>query len=241
MTALHEMKREIRFLKVYAFASTLLLLFLFITAFTVVEKGNKFEEIDVERINIVEKDGQLKMVISNQARQHPGISNGKIIERDYPRPPGILFFNQLGDEMGGLIYGANGDSSHFGSLTWDKVRGDQTMGFRHLEGDNGRYMTGIEMWQQPTIPVEEMIAKIDSVRAISNQNQRKQAFKELRKANLITTRRLFLGKLRDDSSLLELLDSQGRSRLVAKVDADGKAQLLFYDTNGEVVHRIPED
>ena len=96
----------------------------------------KFEEIDVERINIVEKDGQLKMVISNKARQHPGIVNGKVIKRDYPRPPGLIFFNQLGDEMGGLVYGENGPKGHFGSLTWDKVKGDQTIGFRHMEGEN---------------------------------------------------------------------------------------------------------
>ena len=58
------------------------------------------------------------------------------------------------DEMGGLVYGENGPNGQFGSLTWDKVRGDQTIGFRHIESEDGSYLSGISMWQQPNIPSE---------------------------------------------------------------------------------------
>src|SRR5688500_18911636 len=106
----------------YAAVVTLFWAVFFLSAFVTQDKKQRFEEIDVERINVVEKDGKLRLVISNQARQHPGIVNGKIIERKEPRPPGMIFFNHLGDEMGGLIFGENGANGHFGSLTWDKVR-----------------------------------------------------------------------------------------------------------------------
>src|SRR5918997_645185 len=129
------LEKEVRFLKIYAVVATLLCGVFLLTAFAS-QKRQKFEEIDVERINVVEKDGKLRMVISNNERQHPGIVNGKIIKRDGPRAPGMIFFNHLGDEMGGLIFGDNGGKGHFGSLTWDKVRNDQTIGFRHLESDN---------------------------------------------------------------------------------------------------------
>ncbi len=133
-----KIEKKVRYLKIYAVVSTLFFAVFLLSAFAVVSK-KKFEEIDVERINVVEKDGKLRMVISNEARQHPGISNGKVIERKSPRPPGIIFFNHLGDEMAGLIFGDNGGNGHFGSFTWDKVRNDQTMGFRYLESDNGTY------------------------------------------------------------------------------------------------------
>ena len=74
-----KLEKEVRFLKRYVLVSSLLIAALAFMAFASPEQNQKFEEIDVERINIVEKDGQLKMVISNKARQHPGIVNGKVI------------------------------------------------------------------------------------------------------------------------------------------------------------------
>ena len=125
------------------------------------DETDSFDVIEAQRINIVEPDGQLRMVISNQARQHPGIVDGKGIERSGPRPPGMIFFNQVGDEMGGLIFGENGGKGHFGSLTFDKVRNDQTIGFRYLEGDNGKNHTGLEVWQQPDISGNLMLEQLD--------------------------------------------------------------------------------
>ena len=63
-----KLEKEVRFLKIYALASTLGFSLLLLASFKS-SKHQKFEEIDVERINIVEKDGSLKMVISNQEKQ----------------------------------------------------------------------------------------------------------------------------------------------------------------------------
>lgn len=237
----NKLSKDIRIMKYYVIGLTAVFFVTVLSSFSSGGSNQKFEEIDVERINIVEKDGQLKMVISNKARQHPGIVNGKIIKRDYPRPPGIIFFNHLGDEMGGLVYGENGPDGHFGSFTWDKVRGDQTIGYRHLEGADGSYETGIQMWQQPNIPSEFSLAKIDSVMEISDKEQRKLAFKNLRENNLITTRRLFLGKNRSDAAVLEMLDLQGNSRLALMVEPDGNPKLIFMDEAGNITYSLPDD
>ena len=84
-----KLAREVRLLKGYAVIATLGCATLFTLVFVNQRKSEVFEEIDVERVNIVEENGQLRMVISNQARQHPGIVNGKMIERKAPRPPGL--------------------------------------------------------------------------------------------------------------------------------------------------------
>jgi hypothetical protein len=100
-----KLEKEVRFLKIYAVVTTLLFAVLVFSAFQQANQKNKFTELDVERINIVEKDGKLKMVISNSERQHPGIIDGKTLSRQ--RPAGMLFFNDRGDECGGLSF--NGD------------------------------------------------------------------------------------------------------------------------------------
>lgn len=236
-----KLEKELIFLKRYVLVSSAVILTLIFMALKAPQQNQKFEEIDVERINIVEKDGQLKMVISNKARQHPGIVNGKVIVRDYPRPPGIIFFNQIGDEMGGLVYGENGPNGHFGSLTWDKFKGDQTIGFRHLEGENGTYESGIQMWQQPNIPGDVRMKKMDSVSLIDNETERKAAFQTLRDNNLLTTRRLFLGKSRSNASVLEMLDMKGKTKLALMVDEKGDPKLLFFDGEGNITLSIPEE
>lgn len=162
-----------------------------LSTFAAVSK-KKFEEIDVERINIVEKNGKLDMVISNQARQHPGISNGKIIERKSPRPPGMIFFHQTGDEMGGLVFGENVGNEHFGIFTWDKVKNDQTMALRYLESDDGSYESGLQMWQQPNIPSEEVSAKYEAARKITDETKRNAAIQAMIENNELATNRLFL-------------------------------------------------
>jgi len=200
----------------------------------------KFAEIDVERINIVEKDGKLRMVISNEARQHPGITNGKVIERTGPRPPGMIFFNHLGDEMGGLVFGENGGNGHFGSLTWDKVRNDQTMGFRHMESDNGTYTTGLQMWQQPNLPSDVVLPKYQAAFKITDEAARKAAVQKLIDSGEMTTTRLFLGKYRDNTTLLEMSDIKGKPRIRMQVAPDGAPKLEFLDQTGKVIYSLPD-
>jgi len=232
--------KEVRFLKLYAIVTTVIFAGLFTFGFT--KQGEKyiFEEIDVERINIVEKTGELRMVISNQARQHPGIVNGKIIERSSPRPPGMIFFNHLGDEMGGFVFGENGGNGHFAQFSLDKVHGDQTIAFRHLEGDNGAYTSGLFIWQQPNIPSDIVQANYKKARSIEDEDDRKAAIQKLRDNDELTTERLFLGKNRENTTYLIMSDIKGKARIIMAVTAEGNARLDFLDANGEVTYSLPK-
>lgn len=235
-----KLEKQVRFLRIYAIVATLIFAAAFVWALAFHGRKSRFGEIDVERINIVEKDGRLRMVISNEKRQHPGIVNGKIISRRGSRPPGMIFFNQLGDEMGGLIFGDNGGNGHFGSLTFDKVRNDQAMGFRYLESDNGTYQSGIEMWQQPNIPADVMMSKYEAASKIADEAKRKAAIQELIDNRQLTTDRLFLGKLRDDTLLLSMADFKGNTRIRLKIAPDGTPALEFLDEAGQVTYSLPE-
>jgi hypothetical protein len=237
---LKELRKEIRFLKICATTATLFCAVLVLSSLAAQSANQKFREIDVERINIVESDGKLRMVISNEARQHPGIVNGKIIERKAPRPPGMIFFNHLGDEMGGLIFGANGGVGHFGSLTFDKVRNDQTMGFRYLESNDGTNQSGLEMWQQPDMPGDVMVERLRAAQSITDPASRNAALQAIIDKGEFTTNRLFLGKRRDNSNELLMSDIKGRPRIRMQVTPDGTPKLEFLDQGGKVIYSLPE-
>src|ERR1700729_3358606 len=67
-------------------------------------KVTEFAEIDVQRINIREPDGTLRMTISNAATAPGLIFKGT--EHPFPnrQAAGILFFNDEGSENGGLLF-----------------------------------------------------------------------------------------------------------------------------------------
>src|SRR5579862_4646256 len=101
-----KLEREVRHLKVYAVVSTLLFSLLFVLGFSVSNgEKTKFGEIDVERINVVEKTGKLDLVISNAEHMPPAIINGKAMKSEGSRSAGMLFYNGKGDESGGMGFG----------------------------------------------------------------------------------------------------------------------------------------
>src|SRR5438128_2109862 len=100
-----QLRRDIRLLKLYALGSTLGFVFLAAAAFRqAAPQKPRFAEIDVERINVVESDGRVRLVIANSARQAVTMVDGKPILPDRKRDAGFIFFNDEGDENGGLTY-----------------------------------------------------------------------------------------------------------------------------------------
>jgi hypothetical protein len=236
-----KLEKEVRFLKVYAITATIVFVVLVASAFTLQSQKKKFEEIDVERINIVEKDGKLRMVISNRERQHPGMVDGKLMPREGGRPPGLIFFNHRGDECGGLIFGDNGGKGHFISLTFDKSRQDQTLGIQHLESDNGQYFAGLRIWDRPNSSLADLVTKVEAIKKMQDEEAKKAAFKELSDRGEFGTNRIMIGKLRDKSAMIELSDTKGKPRIRISVDATGNPKLDFLDEMGKVIYTLPEE
>ena len=56
-------------------------LFTLLNSFRLEKKIENFDEINVKRINIIEKDGTIRMVISNKELQHSGRMDGKDWEK----------------------------------------------------------------------------------------------------------------------------------------------------------------
>src|SRR4030095_12471326 len=166
-----KLERDVRLLKAYAFAVTLLLGVLAVAGFSQANQKNKFAEIDVERINIVEKDGNLKMVISNSERQHPGVIDGRTLSRS--RPAGMLFFNDKGDECGGLSFNGeqkDGKSNAGALLAFDRFLQDQTVAIQYGES-NGQYYAGLRVWDRPDGPLGELIDQLQAIQKITDRPQ----------------------------------------------------------------------
>jgi hypothetical protein len=229
------------FLRLYVVVSSLALVFLTSAALRQAGKPQNLGEITVERINVVDANGTLRLVIANKDRMHPGVMDGKVIDR--PRPvAGLLFFNDEGDEVGGLtITGQVRDGARRASagLMFDQLKQDQTIGLTYSEG-NGQRTAGLQVWDRSDRPLSELIEQLNAANRIADPAEREAAIKKVRDAAPAGPRRVFVGKTADRSANISLADANGKPRLTLTVDATGSPRIEFLDENGKIVERMPQ-
>lgn len=109
-------------------------------------RRKQFDEIQVHRIDVVEPDGTLRMVISNKDRLPPMIVKGKEHpELGEPRPQaGMIFYNDEGSENGGLIFsGRQNEKGEIvdsgGSLSFDKYGASQVVQLAGVDDKTDRF------------------------------------------------------------------------------------------------------
>lgn len=234
--ALEQVVKQVRLLKIYAIAISVLLgLFIFL-AFKPDNSKQHFSEIEVERIDVVEKDGTLKMVISNNERQHPGMSQGKLL-KNRDRGAGLIFFNSSGDECGGLVY--DGTSKEAGMVfSVDQFRHDQVMQLQYMEDPAHKSTTrtyGLKLWDEPdAFPLEAQTRLFDSLEALHNDTLFRSAIKKLSADGLLAQERLFAGKTSNGDVGLFIRDTNGRPRVKIYVDKNNQVHLESLDAQGNV-------
>ncbi|WP_219124177.1 hypothetical protein [Mucilaginibacter sp. 21P] len=233
--AVDELARQAKLLKRYGSSVTILLIALIGVCFF---KGNKpSKELTAERINIVEADGTLRMVLSNRARQHPGrMDNKDLPKRD--RPAGLLFFNDEGDECGGLGY--NGDKKEAAMfMTMDQYKNDQILTIsydqeNHLGKPSRSY--GFTLNDRDELPLSGQISYFDSLKKLKDTNAYVQGLRRY-KAEGHLAQRMFLGKNKNGEVGLFLTDTKGRPRLRLFINEKNEPVFQALDENGNLMKK----
>ena len=242
-------RRQLRVLQAYAALSVAVASFVSLTAFTQQNNTQRIDELTVQRLNVVDANGTLRFVLSNKDKMHPGVIDGVTINR--PRPvAGMLFFNDEGDEVGGLTYtgtddpspealakGDNGRRANAG-IMFDQLKQDQTIGISYSE-NNGQRSAGLQVWDRSEQPLSDLIRALNDANALPEGPGRDAAVKAVRARAPAGPRRLFVGKNSDKSATVSLSDGQGRPRLVLRVNEDGASSIEFLDANGRMTQRLP--
>ena len=233
------LRRQLRLLQAYAAISFCALVLLSATAFSQAPAPQKIAELTVQRLNVVDANGTLRFVLSNKDRMHPGAMDGVTINR--PRPvAGMLFFNDEGDEVGGLTFTGTVDNGRRASsgLMFDQLKQDQTIGITYDES-NGQRTAAFRVWDRSEQPLSDLIRGLNDANALPAGPERDAAVKAVRAKAPPGPTRLFAGKTPDRAAQVGLADANGKPRLVLKVEADGTASIDFLDADGKTVQRIP--
>ncbi len=240
----NKLEKEVRFLKIYAVAATLFCAVFLLSGFALPNKKQKFDEIDVGRINVVEKDGKLKMIITNKERSPELFLDGKEIKmHPYKRPAGMYFFNEKGDESGGLSFSGEmkeGKVRASAGLMFDQFNQDQSIGMIYSD-DNGKRSSALQIWDRPdNFSMADLIKRKTEIDKMSDGAEKIEAQKKLQADNFVSTR-VFVGREQDKSASIYLFDAKRKPRIIMKVSADGVPKLEFLDEAGKVTYSLPEE
>lgn len=229
-----------RFLTIYAGILTLIFGVTVLIGAAEIKKTS-FEEITVRRINVIEPDGTLRMVISSKA-DFPGIIiKGKESPHPNRHTGGILFFNDEGSENGGLTWGgskaADGTITSGGHLSFDQYMQDQdlTIDFGQ-RGD--KKSEAIAFIDRPDYSIEELLALMQRTKDLPDA-QKKAELDKFVQTHGGPKQRAYFGRDPDRSVGLKLKDTDGHDRIVIQVAADGTPVMKFLDASGKVLSQLP--
>src|SRR5439155_14490509 len=129
---------QLRLLKIYTGLMTVAFAVLCLTAFTRSAQKQQFEEIDAERINIVDAHGSRQLVISNKGRFPEPLVNGQELKGGRStRPAGLVFYDTKGkSEVGGLATSET-ESGKNSLIAFDYATAE-AIGFSRFESDDGK-------------------------------------------------------------------------------------------------------
>jgi hypothetical protein len=209
--------------------------------------AQRMKVVDAEMINIREKDGTLKAVLSNSAG-FTAMGGERAKQPGGVQFSGLLFYNQEGDEEGGLVY--SGKATPEGqdadvTLTFDQYRHDQNVYLHHEEHKDAHARSiddGLTIISRPDWKgVKEEFAIYAQMERLSGEQRDALQLKSLQEGK-ISTRRLFVGDRRgvkngagyDDAGVF-IKNRWGRDAIKLYVDYDNKPHLEVYDQLGKSI------
>lgn len=242
-----DLQREIRRLRRINAISLGALAVLSAAAFVGVPRKTRFDVIDVGRINVVEPDGTIRLAISNKARFPDPVIDGKSYPlRSGAKPAGLIFFNDLGDEDGGLIWSGRKVADGYdagASLTMDQWRQDQTVQLSYEGGPKSTQWVGLRVIDRPAKAMGPLLDQMMKAKALREGPVRDSAIQSLQKfiadSGLTPASRILIGKGAERAATVKLNDPAGRTRIMLRVDSLGTPTMQFLDSAGKVTYELP--
>jgi hypothetical protein len=240
------MQRELHLLKAWAMVSAALLGVLILAAANNRNSRARFDEIDTQRINILGGDGKLRLTISNNEKSPGPVIGGRpMTSRNGKRGAGFIFFNDNGDECGGMTWHGqkkDGTVSANAGLMFDQYDSDQTVGIQYSQhGDNRS--SGLHIWERSLKPMADFAQEVNAAELMKDGQEKTEALKKVqekaRAEGLAGIQRVFVGRTPQNDAVVLLMDTKGKPRIKMSVDGANAASLQFLDEDGKTVYSLP--
>jgi len=171
----------------------------------------EFDELNVERLNIVDANGKPRLVLANAERLPPPTVKGKSVKRAVS-PAGIVFYNAAGDEVGGLAL-TDLQAGRLSALAFDYANADAIALITHISPDGKDSTAGLVINSRPDESLDLGSASRSGVRRIELKNH-------------------------NDVAELVMMDTKGRPRMRLYVDKNDQPAIEMLDEKGAAVYTL---
>jgi hypothetical protein len=204
-----------------------------------------FDTVNVQRLNVLEPNGNPRVTIANKSHFPGAYMGGKEYGHFNRHAGGFLFFNDNGDEVGGLIFDNNkgqGGPEAMSNLSLDQLHQDETVSLNYNRS-GGTDNAGLTIADRPDWSIEPLLAISDKAYHAKTPQAHAAAMAEIedfvkdKGPNPGGVDRVFVGKAGGESIVM-LGDRQGRPRMTLKVDKAGAPSIEMLDEAGKVTRRI---
>jgi hypothetical protein len=170
-----------------------------------------FDTLTVQRINVVDPDGKLRLIIANSARLPGAIIHGKTYPRSINDAAGVLFLDSKGEETGGLALAKLRDSD-VANLTFDYTY---------------QLTDGIRIWKRESADGANWRAAFDIFdrRPYTGAVESSQGVERITLAD------------ENQNAALVISDVQGHPRIRIGVDAAGTPAITMLNPDGKEIYR----
>jgi hypothetical protein len=174
-------------------------------------KSATYDTLTVQRINLVDPDGKMRLIIANSARMPGAIRDGKTYARSIDNAAGLLFLDTRGNETGGLATAKLGSDDMTGFI-FDCTYQDTDC---------------IRMWKRESTDGTRLRESFDIFdrRPYTGRMESSQGIQ-----------RITLGDENQNAQLL-ISDPQGRPRIRIGVDKAGEPSIVMLSPEGKEVYR----
>jgi hypothetical protein len=238
--------------RLWAAVAVLAVLWLAIAAWLLLRTPSVPAVLAVERLEIVEPDGSLALVMANSERPAAATIDGQVVmqgqEEERKGTPSIIFFDGKGDEVGGMLFGTKETPNGFNAtrhFSLDAYGQDQTVVMAHYQSPAGS-TSGLTISDRPSHSLLESLAQLGlepgatraqltaAIQAIPEEER------AARRRALFGSTRAFFGSAATGEATLTLRDGQGRQRVIIEAPEDGEPSIRILDAEGRTVLRLPE-
>jgi hypothetical protein len=174
-------------------------------------KSVTYDTLTVQRINVVDPDGKMRLVIANGARMPGAIRDGKAYTRSVDNAAGLLFLDTRGNETGGVATAKLGNddmTSFIFDCTYQIT--DCIRMTKQESTDGTRLRESFDIFDR-----RPYSGRVESSQGI---------------------RRITLGDENQNAQLL-ISDPQGRPRIRIGVDKAGEPSIVMLSPDGKEVYR----
>jgi hypothetical protein len=172
----------------------------------------QFEEITVERLNIVSPDGTPQVVLSNQERFPPPVLGGDTLQGARSiSPTGMVFYDASGNEAGGIAVVSAESGARRVALIFD-YSNSEAIGLGTMD-TQGSYSSSLTIADRVPLSANVMEVGTTGAERISIENE-------------------------NGTARITLNDGEERPRIRLSVAEDGEARIEVLGEDGEVTRSL---